>query len=143
LSLSAILVHLLVPVSRATSRSTRTRQPLTFVQSALSGLMVPLSRVVHSIVCCRILLNLRQAASPRGPLTIVRSIGLAFPSAPGQETIQLEMHNARNGEEDFPRQADEGFIAGHRVDRFTSCFVLVFVYWFRTLNEVADQPLPT
>ena len=59
-------------------------------------------RVVHSIVSCRILLNLRRAASPRDGSTAIRSISLTFAPAPEPETnlvdtIRLEV---RGGEED-------------------------------------------
>jgi len=73
--------------------------------------MAAVSRVVHSIVCCRILLNLRQAATPRGPSTILKSITLQF-ATPEQEMnqaemIQFETGGARGDEEDYPQQADE------------------------------------
>jgi len=59
-------------------------------------------RVVHSIFCCRILLNLRQAASPRDGSAVIRTISLSFATPPEPETnqadaIRLEM---RSGEED-------------------------------------------
>jgi len=62
-------------------------------------------RVVHSIVCCRILLNIRRAASLRDGSTVTGSTGLVFATAPGPErnqvdTIQLEMCGVRSGEED-------------------------------------------
>jgi len=84
----------------------------------LNGLMVAFSRVIHSIVCCRILLNLRQAATRRGPSTILGSISFQFAIAPGQETnqverIQLEARGVRNDEEDSRQQADEDFVEGH------------------------------
>jgi len=80
-------------------------------------LMVTFSRVVHSIVCCRILLNLRQAAIPRGASTILESISLQFAVAPEEtnqvETIQFEMYGARDDEENSCQQADEDFVEGH------------------------------
>jgi len=84
----------------------------------LDDLMVGFSRVVHSIVCCRILLNLRQAAIPRGPSTILESISLQFAVAPEQETnqvetIQLEARGMRDDEENYRQQADEDFVEGH------------------------------
>ena len=84
----------------------------------VKDIMVASSRVVHSIVCCRILLNLRQAATPRGPLTIIESISLQFAAAPEQETdqaetIQLETRGAQNDEEDSYQRADEEFVRGH------------------------------
>jgi len=83
----------------------------------LDDLMVALSRVFHSIVCCRILLNLRQAGTPRGASTILESINLQFATLPERETdrdevIQLEAHDTRNDEEDS-RQQDEEFARGH------------------------------
>jgi len=80
--------------------------------------MVAFSRIVHSIVCCRILLNLRRVATPRGPSTILKSINLQFATAPEQETnqaetIQFETHGARDDEEDYRQQADEEFVQGH------------------------------
>jgi len=80
--------------------------------------MVAFSRVVHSIVCCRILLNLRQAATPRGPLTMLESISLQFATAPKQETdqaetVQLETRGVQNDEEDSYQRVDEEFVRGH------------------------------
>lgn len=62
------------------------------------------TRVFHSIICCRILLNLKQAMSTKGSLTEV-STGLAFASSVGQqtnqqETIQLEGYETQSHEED-------------------------------------------
>lgn len=75
-------------------------------------------RVLHSIVCCRILLNLRRAASVRSTSTQV-STGLAFATSPAQqtnqagadqtETIGLETYGARTDEED-PRRRADGYI---------------------------------
>jgi len=80
--------------------------------------MVALSRVVHSIICCRILLNLRQAATPRGPSTILESISLQFATPPEQETnqvetIQLETYGARGDGMNSRQQVDEDFVEGH------------------------------
>jgi len=63
-------------------------------------------RVVHSIVCCRILLNIRRAASPGDGSTVTESTGLVFATAPRPErsqvdTIQLEVYGVRSGEEDY------------------------------------------
>ena len=87
------------------------------MQPELGNLVVSFGRVAHSIVCCRILLNIRRAASPRGPLTILRSIGLQFATALEQETdqaetIRLETDLARDGEENPREQVDEDFVAG-------------------------------
>jgi len=81
----------------------------------LGDLLVAFSRVVHGIVCCRILLNLRQAATPRGSSTILKSIGLQFAVAPGQgaslaETIQLETFAVRDDGESSCQQADGEFV---------------------------------
>jgi len=89
-----------------------------FVQYMLGELMVAFSRVVHSIVCCRILLNLRQAATPRGPSTILESISLQFAAPPEQETnqvetIQLETYSVRGDGKNSCQQADEEFAEGH------------------------------
>jgi len=52
-------------------------------------LMVASARVVHSIICCRILLNIRRAAASRyTPITL--SAGMTFASAPAQQTNQAE-----------------------------------------------------
>jgi len=69
---------------------------------------------MHSIVCCRILLNLKRAASPRSTTAAAEvSTGLAFAAPPEQrtdqaETIGLETIDTprRSDEEDSPRQAD-------------------------------------
>jgi len=69
-------------------------------------------------VCCRILLNLRQAATPRGPSTVLESISLQFAIAPEEETnqveaIQLETYGARDDEEISRQQADENLVEEH------------------------------
>jgi len=90
------------------------------VHPVLNGFMVPIVRVMHSIICCRILLNLRRAASLRDPSTNPRTMSLAFATSPGQEmgqteTDHFEMPGARNDEEDLRHQADgEDFVAEHR-----------------------------
>ena len=73
--------------------------------------MAASTRVVHSIVCCRILLNLRQAAERRDSSTEM-STGLAFATTPEQQTgqaesIGLEGYGALGDEEDTRRQVDE------------------------------------
>jgi len=83
----------------------------------LGNLMVASSRVVHSIVSCRILLNLRQAATPRGSSTVLGSISLQFATPPDQETnqvaaIQLETYGARD-EENSRQRADNDLVEGH------------------------------
>jgi len=54
-----------------------------------SGLTGVNTRVMHSIVCCRILLNLRRAVKPDDTPTEV-STRLAFASPIGQQTSQLQ-----------------------------------------------------
>jgi len=73
--------------------------------------MAASARVIHSIVCCRILLNLRRAADRRDSSTEM-STGLAFATTPDQqtgqaETIQLEGCATLGDEEDPHRQVDE------------------------------------
>jgi len=73
--------------------------------------MISPVRGFHSIVCCRILLNLRRAASPGAGSTTVKTISLTFATAPGQETnqvetLQLEARGARSDDGDSHRQAD-------------------------------------
>jgi hypothetical protein len=70
LTLSAILVLALAPPQ-------------------FNGLMAASTRVVHSIVCCRILLNLRRAATSRDSSTEM-STHMNFATAPGQQTNQAE-----------------------------------------------------
>ena len=76
--------------------------------------MAASTRVLHSIVCCRILLNLRQAASTRSTETGV-STGLAFATSPGQQTnqadtVQLETYGTGTDEEGPRRRADVEFV---------------------------------
>jgi hypothetical protein len=85
-----------------------------FTQPEFNGLMAASTRVLHSIVCCRILLNLRRAASTRSDSTEL-STGLAFATSPEQqtnqaETTQLETHGMGGDEEDPRRRADEDFV---------------------------------
>ena len=75
--------------------------------------MVAPTRVIHSIICCRILLNLRQAAV-FGGTSVGASTGLVFAIAPGQQTnqaemIQLETYSTRSDEED-PRRQEDGLL---------------------------------
>ena len=70
-----------------------------------------LTRAVYSIICCRILLNLRQAAEWRGDLPDVAVSGIVFAAAPGQqtnktETSQLEASGTRSDEEGHRLQTD-------------------------------------
>ena len=69
--------------------------------------MAASTRVVHSIVCCRILLNLRQAADRRDTSTEL-STGLAFATSPEQHTNQAETIGLEglSDEEDPRPQAD-------------------------------------
>lgn len=77
---------------------------LALAPSEYGGLMGASTRVFHSIVCCRILLNLRQVGTPKSTSTEV-STGLAFASTVGQqannpETIGLESQVGRSFTED-------------------------------------------
>jgi len=88
-----------------------------FVQSELGDVMVAFYRVAGSTACCRVLPNLRQAASPRGPSMILGSINPTSATAPGEETnkaetIRFETHGARNDEGNSCQQADEYFVVG-------------------------------
>ena len=58
-----------------------------FVESQYNGLMISPTRVVHSIVCCRILLNLKQAAAWYSASTELPH-SLVFASPPAQQTSQ-------------------------------------------------------
>lgn len=67
-------------------------------------------------MCCRIILNLRQAASPRGSNSAAVTTGLMFVTSPGQqieqvETIQLEGRDTRS---------DEGSLRGADVDAMST-----------------------
>jgi len=100
LTLSAVLVHVLGPPH-------------------FNWLMIASVRVVHSIICCRILLNLRRVASAGGDLTAARSTGLVFATVPRpetdrEETIRLEVYGERSDEEGSLRQADGDSFVGHR-----------------------------
>jgi len=77
--------------------------------------MAASTRVVHSIVCCRILLNLRHAADRRDSSTEM-STGLAFATTPEQQTNQVETegYGARGDGEDPHRQMDEILLQDRR-----------------------------
>ncbi|KAF9792916.1 hypothetical protein BJ322DRAFT_85190 [Thelephora terrestris] len=47
------------------------------------------TRVFHSIICCRILLNIKQAAMPTNGTTAI-SAGMSFATPPGEQTSQGE-----------------------------------------------------
>jgi len=84
----------------------------------LGDLLVAFSRVVHSIVCCRILLNLRQAATPRGSSTVLKSISLQFEVTPEQgtslaEAIRLDTFVVRDDGENYCQEADGEFVEWH------------------------------
>ena len=71
------------------------------------------TRVLHSMISCRILLNLKQAMMSQSTLTEV-STGLAFAHSNiaqqtnQQETIQLERYGAQGGSlEDLDPAAQE------------------------------------
>ena len=60
-------------------------------------------RVVHGIVCSRIILNLRQAASP-GNASPTLSTGLIFAQLANQaDTVPLETGGTRDDNEDLKR----------------------------------------
>jgi len=72
--------------------------------------MAASTRVVHSIVCSRILLNLKRAAGSRNNSTGV-STGLAFATGPEQQTNQVETfpldtRSTWGDDEDLRRQAN-------------------------------------
>ena len=70
--------------------------------------MAASARVVHSIVCCRILLNLRQAADRRDDSTEM-STALAFATTPQQQTNQAETIGLEGpSEEEDPRLQVDG-----------------------------------
>jgi hypothetical protein len=80
------------------------------MQSQYNELLAASVRVVHGIVCCRILLNIRQAAARGGGSTEMSHI-IAFAAAPGQqtnqaETIQHEAYSMQSEEEGPHWQAD-------------------------------------
>jgi hypothetical protein len=80
------------------------------MQPLYNELLAASIRVVHSIVCCRILLNLRRAVTRRDGSTEVSHI-IVFATAPGPqtnqaETILYEAYGTRSDEEDPHRQAD-------------------------------------
>lgn len=70
--------------------------------------MAASTRVIHSIVCCRILLNLRRAAERRDSSTEM-STRLAFATTPEQQTGQAETIGLEGygGEDDPHQQVDE------------------------------------
>lgn len=62
------------------------------------------TRVMHSIISCRILLNLKEATAPEGGSLAEVSTGLAFAHSIGQqtnqpETIRLEGYQTGSREE--------------------------------------------
>ena len=73
--------------------------------------MTLLTRIVHSIVCCRILLNLKQAADWRGDMPDVPASGIVFASAPKQtnqtEMSRFEASGTRSDEDGHRLEADE------------------------------------
>jgi len=78
------------------------------------GLMAASIRVIHSIVCSRILLNLKRVVGSRNNSTAM-STGLAFATSPGQQTnqadtIALGVHGTRGDDEDPCRRADGDFV---------------------------------
>ena len=85
--------------------------------------MASLTRVAHSIVCCRILLNLKQAASWGSDLPDVPTRSIEFAVPPRQQTDQTEMSrleasNTQNDEEGRHLEADGISLQGrHRPTR--------------------------
>ena len=77
--------------------------------------LVLMLRVVHGIVCSRIILNLRQASSSEEDAHPVLSTGIMFEAPPLQrtnqtETLLLEIRSIRNNNEDPREQIDEDFV---------------------------------
>ena len=66
--------------------------------------MTSATRICHSITCCRILLNLKQAATPKGySTTVSKDIDFVIPPGEGQsdqaETLPLEACDTGDDEE--------------------------------------------
>ena len=83
-----------------------------------NGFMALFARVANSIICCRILQNLRQAAEWRGDLPDIQASGIVFAATPGRQTNQTEMSRL---EVSGTRSDDEGhrlwacrILLGHR-----------------------------
>jgi len=81
-----------------------------------SGLVPGSIRVAHSIVCCRIILNLRQAATTGSTSTTAVSTDLMFATSPRQptnqgETMQLEVCGLWD-DEDAPGDGPVGVVSG-------------------------------
>ena len=92
LTFAAILIIALVPVSRVpTPYDLESNTHLLSAQPEYSGITASFTRVGHSIVCCRILLNLNRAASWRGDLSDAPTHNIAFAVPPRQRTEQTEM----------------------------------------------------
>jgi len=82
-------------------------------------------RVVHAIICCRILLNLKRAALPSGTSKWV-TFSIAFANAPGGEmedetgTIELARFGVRStGETGSSEQGYTDFVAGSSSSAFS------------------------
>ena len=77
-------------------------------------------RAVHGIVCSRIILNLRQAASS-GDASPTLSTGLIFAASPWlrtnpADTVSVEMGSTHNDNEpELRKQTDENFAVGKGV----------------------------
>jgi len=96
LTLSVFPVHMLAP-------------------PVFNGITPPVLRVTYCILCCRILLNIKGAASRAWDPTIDGLISHAFAATPGQgtnqaETIQLEICGAGSVEGDSCRHEDRDFV---------------------------------
>ena len=76
-----------------------------------------LVRVVHGIVCSRIILNLRQAAAPGDALPTL-STGLIFAASPWQQTNppHTVLLDTQDENEPFQRQTEEDFAVGQSMD---------------------------
>ena len=78
-----------------------------------------LVRVAHGIICSRIILDPRQAASSGGAFP-TESTDLGFAASPWQrtnlaDTVLLGTSSTCNENEHFQRQTDEGFVVGQGV----------------------------
>jgi len=78
---------------------------VTLAPPQYGAIMTPATRTSHSIICCRILLNLKQAIAPKdiGHST-TESRGMDFALPPGEqssqtEAFQLETRDTRDDEE--------------------------------------------
>ena len=87
-SLSKILALLLAPV-RLAPINLPSRLITLSAKTQYSGLLLSSVRVAHSLVCCRVVLNLRQAASSKGTYPTM-SVDLVFATFSWEHTNQEE-----------------------------------------------------